>query len=83
MPPEFARRSPTIRSRSGLDFETGCDFFCLRFKVWYPSADCAVRTQFQTYDGCRDCDQGRFNLKRHTATIGGRSPWVVVAPDQE
>jgi len=83
MPPEFARQSQPIRSRSGLDFESGCDFFCLRFQVWYPSQDCAVRTRFQTYDGCRNCDQGRFNLKRHAATVGLRSPRAIVTPEQE
>ena len=51
--------------RSALDFETGCDFYCLRFQVWYPSRDCAERTQNKTYHGCLDCDQGRFNLRRH------------------
>ncbi len=41
------------------------DFFCLRYQVWYPSLDCAVRTRYKTCAGCLDCDQGRFNLKRH------------------
>ena len=45
------------------------DFFCLRFRVWYPSFDCAVRTRFDTCPSCRSCEQGRFNLKRHAATI--------------
>jgi hypothetical protein len=83
MAPENARQSPTIRPRSGLDFETGCDFFCLRFRVWYPSTDCAVRTHFQTYDGCRNCDQGRFNLKRHAATLGSCPSLPLLAPDRE
>ena len=83
MPLEIARQSPLIRPRSGLDFENGCDFFCLRFKVWYPSTDCAVRTRFQTYDGCRNCDQGRFNLKRHAAALGCRPSPPLVAPDRE
>ena len=48
------------------------DFFCLRYRVWYPSIDCAVRTKFKTCGGCLDCDQGRFNLKRHLVTLGGR-----------
>ena len=83
MPPESARRSKLIRARSGLDYETGCDFYCLRFRVWYPSSDCAFRTRFQTYDGCRNCDQGRFNLKRHADTLVCSPPLPVVAPDQE
>jgi hypothetical protein len=45
------------------------DFFCLRFEVWYPSLDCAVRTRFQTCPSCRDCEQGRFNAKRHVAAL--------------
>jgi hypothetical protein len=47
------------------------DFFCLRYQVWYPSVDCAFRTKFRTCDGCRDCEQGRFNLKRHAARLRG------------
>lgn len=83
MPPEIARQSRPIRKRSGLDYETGCDFYCLRFRVWYPSEDCAFRTRFQTYDGCRDCDQGRFNLKRHAGTLGCPSSLPIVAPNRE
>lgn len=45
------------------------DFFCIRYQVWYPSFDCAVRTKFRTSDGCRDCEQGRFNLKRHSVDL--------------
>ena len=45
------------------------DFYCLRFKVWYPSFDCAVRTRYETCRGCLKCDQGRFNLKRHAAAL--------------
>ena len=45
------------------------DFFCNRYEVWYPSFDCAVRTKFQTSDGCLNCDQGRFNLKRHAGEL--------------
>jgi hypothetical protein len=45
------------------------DFFCLRYQVWYPSFDCAARTRFKTCDGCRDCQQGRFNLKRHAGEL--------------
>jgi hypothetical protein len=43
----------------------GDDFFCLRYGVWYRSLDCAARMRFRTFLGCRDCDQGRFNLRRH------------------
>ena len=45
------------------------DFFCNRFQVWYPSLDCAFRTRFRTSDGCLDCEQGRFNLKRHSREL--------------
>jgi hypothetical protein len=48
------------------------DFFCLRYQVWYPSIDCAYRTLFRTCDGCGDCDQGRFNLKRHRSALDQR-----------
>ena len=43
----------------------GDDFFCLRYQVWYASLDCAVRTRYETSPGCLQCDQGRFNLRRH------------------
>lgn len=45
------------------------DFFCLRFQVWYPTFDCALRTRFRTCPGCLDCEQGRFNLKRHHVAV--------------
>ena len=45
------------------------DFFCLRFRVWYPSFDCAIRTRYRTCPSCRDCEQGRFNLKRHASGL--------------
>jgi len=60
--------------------EPGDDFFCLRFQVWYPSVDCAFRTRFSTSPGCADCDQGRFNLRRHAAALP-RSPFVVLTAD--
>jgi hypothetical protein len=49
--------------------EPGDDFFCLRYRVWYPSFDCAIRTKFHTSEGCLRCDQGRFNLKRHASAV--------------
>ena len=45
------------------------DFYCLRFRVWYPSFDCAFRTRYRTCPSCRDCEQGRFNLKRHAPEL--------------
>ena len=45
--------------------DPGDDFFCLRYRVWYASLDCAHRTRHRTAPGCLRCDQGRFNLKRH------------------
>jgi hypothetical protein len=45
------------------------DFFCVRYQVWYPSFDCAIRTRFRTSDACLECDQGRFNLKRHRSAL--------------
>ena len=49
--------------------DTEDDFFCLRYRVWYPSLDCAIRTRFRTSPGCRRCEQGRFNLKRHLDVV--------------
>ena len=49
--------------------DAGDDFFCLRYGVWYPSFDCAVRTRYRTSPGCRNCEQGRFNLKRHQGVV--------------
>ena len=51
--------------------EAGDDFFCLRYRVWYPSFDCALRTRFVTSSGCLRSDQGRFNLKRHVGALRG------------
>jgi len=48
----------------------GDDFFCRRYGVWYASLNCAIRSRFRTCAGCFDCDQGRFNLKRHAADLG-------------
>ena len=50
------------------------DFFCLRYQVWYCSFDCAWRTKFRTSPGCDECDQGRFNLKRHRAHLPRHDP---------
>ena len=47
----------------------GDDFFCVRYQVWYPSHDCAVRTKYETAPGCLNCDQGRFNYRRHAASL--------------
>lgn len=49
--------------------ETEDDFHCLRFNVQYPSLDCAYRTKFKTCGGCLNCDQGRFNLRRHAQAL--------------
>jgi hypothetical protein len=56
------------------------DFFCLRYQVWYPSFDCAIRTKFKTSRGCLACEQGRFNFKRH-ATALIRYPFRLIAAD--
>ena len=54
----------------------GDDFFCLRYQVWYASLDCAIRSRFRTCTGCLDCEQGRFNLKRHRAALSrSRLSW--------
>lgn len=82
MPPATDVQPQPQRRRSGLDYETGCDFFCLRFQVWYPSEDCAVRTRFQTYPGCAQCDQGRFNLKRHAGSLQGPPALLIRGSDE-
>ncbi len=56
------------------------DFICIRYRVWYPSYDCAIRTRFRTAAGCLRCDQGRFNLKRHAAALRGVR-WRLAAGD--
>lgn len=58
----------------------GDDFYCIRYRVWYPSLDCAFRTRFHTAEGCARCDQGRFNLKRHAASLRGLR-WTIAAGD--
>lgn len=65
----LALTEPEAPGRRHRDIED--DFFCLRFQVWYPSRDCAIRTKFRTSGGCLACDQGRFNLKRHAASLRG------------
>lgn len=60
--------SQRLSSEGGFR-EQADDFFCLRYRVWYSSFDCAVRTHFDTAMGCRNCDQGRFNHHRHRMAI--------------
>jgi len=47
------------------------DFYCWRFKIWYNTLDCAYRTHHRSFDGCRHCSQGDFNLKtrRHDLIV--------------
>jgi hypothetical protein len=49
--------------------DPGDDFFCQRYQLWYPSIDCAIRTRYRTSGGCANCDQGRFNLRRHASAL--------------
>ena len=49
----------------------GDDFYCWRFAVWYDSLDCAIRTRFRTAPGCRDCAQGRENLRQRLTDVSG------------
>ena len=60
---------PAVGAQACGDPGPGDDFFCLRYQVWYPSFDCAIRTKFRTSAGCLDCDQGRFNYKRHRPAL--------------
>jgi hypothetical protein len=68
---------PTACAHRGPDD----DFFCLRYQVWYPSLDCAIRTKFRTSPGCLACEQGRFNLRRHADAIAARRlAWTAAEP---
>ena len=62
---------PVVEQPRNVGRLPGDDFFCLRYEVWYPSMDCAIRTKYRTCNGCLDCDQGRFNLKRHEIVLRG------------
>jgi len=73
--------SPRCMPTEGGYREREDDFFCLRFGVWYASFDCAIRTHFDTAPGCRNCDQGRFNHRRHRATIRPRDYRLPVLND--
>ncbi len=66
--PDKSGASFICKSRCNVQLP-GDDFFCLRYKVWYSSWDCAVRTRFRTAPGCLNCDQGRFNHHRHRDTV--------------
>lgn len=51
------------------------DFYCWKYRVWYPSEDCVYRHANRTYHGCTGCFQGRLNL-RHLER--GLSPPIIV-----
>ena len=53
------------------------DFFCWKFRIWYPSEDCVYRHSNRTHPDCSGCFQGRMN-QRHTLK-GLRVP-VVIGP---
>jgi len=61
--------------------ETRDDFFCLRHGVWYNSVDCAYRTKFHTCPSCENCEQGRFNHKRHNDALSILHPLRFLAAD--
>jgi hypothetical protein len=65
--PTTAGTSSELPARIHRDPED--DFFCLRFQVWYPSFDCAIRTRYRTCPSCLGCEQGLFNLQRHRTAI--------------
>jgi hypothetical protein len=73
-----ARPMIATEAERASQWEAADDFRCLRFKVSYPSIDCAFRTLYKTCPGCLDCEQGRFNLKRHRATLLRRRPLLSV-----
>jgi len=49
--------------------ESGDDFYCRRYEIWYESFDCALRSYYRTCRGCMNCEQGRFNLHRHRLAV--------------
>ncbi len=75
-----AEARPVIASgtQAASHWEAEVDFHCLRYGVPYPSIDCAFRTLYKTCPGCLDCEQGRFNLKRHRETLLRRRPLLPV-----
>ena len=73
-----ARPGMTRRAEVADQPDAADDFWCLRFGVPYPSIDCAFRTLYRTCPGCLNCEQGRFNLKRHRATLRRRRPLLPV-----
>lgn len=75
------RRCAKDTERVPLRRDPADDFFCLRFHVYYPSFDCAIRTRFRTCPSCLDCEQGRFNLKRHAASLAAVRFTVAVAEE--
>lgn len=61
--------------------DTRDDFYCLRHSVWYNSVDCAYRTKFHTCPSCENCEQGRFNHKRHNDALSVVQPLRFLAAD--
>ncbi len=41
----------------------GDDFFCWKYRVWYPLEDCVFRHAWKTTADCAECEQGASNLK--------------------
>jgi hypothetical protein len=68
-PPDFETSPDAIVASRCAHRDSEDDFFCLRYQVWYPSFDCAIRTRFRTAPGCLRCEQGRFNFKRHAHAL--------------
>lgn len=63
------QQDDTIEPHGASPRMVGDDFYCLRYSLWYASRDCAYRTFHATAPGCARCDQGRFNLQRHSRTL--------------
>jgi len=66
---KIGRAGAELPAGGGGSRDVEDNFYCLRFRVWYPSFDCAIRTRFRTCPSCLDCEQGRFNLKRHDSEL--------------
>jgi len=62
------------------------EFFCEKYRVWYPMLDCNYRVSHATYDGCVDCFQGRANLRAPRKADGaaeGRGAQLIPFPERK
>ena len=61
------------------------EFFCTKYRVWYPLQDCNTRVSQATYPGCVTCFQGRVNLRPPRSADGsasGRGAQLIQFPER-